>query len=90
VTDTKREVLEILDEALGLEGRGLAFLPDTPLLGAVPELDSMAVVGVLNLLEERFDFMIGDDEIDGSTFASVGTLVAFVQDKLDQLARGSS
>lgn len=81
-TDSGREVLAIIDEALGLEGRALAFQPDTPLLGALPELDSMAVVGVLNLLEERFGFIIGDDEIDGSTFATVETLVAYVEGKL--------
>jgi len=78
----EQEVLAIVDEALSLEGRTLAFQSDTPLLGALPELDSMAVVGVLNLLEERFGFIIGDDEIDGSTFATVETLVAFVKDKL--------
>lgn len=77
-----REVLAVIDEALSLDGRALAFRLDTPLLGVLPELDSMAVVGVLNLLEERFDFMVGDDEIDGSTFATVGTLVAFVEKKL--------
>jgi acyl carrier protein len=77
-----RKVLSVVDEALGLGGRALTFQLDTPLLGALPELDSMAVVGVLNLLEEHFGFMIGDDEIDGSTFATVETLVAFVKGKL--------
>ena len=78
----ERQVLAVVDEALGLEGRTLAFQSDTPLLGALPELDSMAVVGVLNLLEERFGFIIGDDEIDGSTFATVETLVTFVKGKM--------
>ncbi|MDR1229718.1 MAG: acyl carrier protein [Azoarcus sp.] len=82
MAETKQEVLAVIDEALGLGGRALDFRPDTPLLGVLPELDSMAVVGVLNLLEERFDFIVGDDEIDGSAFATVGTLVAFVEGKL--------
>jgi acyl carrier protein len=77
-----REVLAVIDEALGLGGRALSFQPDMPLLGALPELDSMAVVGVLNLLEERLGFIIEDDEIDGTTFATVETLVAFVERKL--------
>jgi len=55
---------------------------ETPLLGAIPELDSMAVVGVINLLEERFGIVVEDDEIDGATFESVGSLVAFVKEKL--------
>ncbi|MDR2881777.1 MAG: acyl carrier protein [Azoarcus sp.] len=82
LTNIRQEVLAIVDEALGLGGRALAFRPDTPLLGALPELDSMAVVGVLNLFEEHFGFIIGDDEIDGATFATVETLLAFVESKL--------
>lgn len=54
----------------------------TPLLGAVPELDSMAVVGVIGAIEERFEIIFDDDEIDGQTFASVGSLVEAVAAKL--------
>lgn len=80
--DIKKEVLAILDEVLSLGGRASAFTLDTPLLGALPELDSMAVVGLINCLEERFGFTVEDDEIDGSAFASVGSMVAFVEGKL--------
>lgn len=80
--DIKKEVLAVLDEVLSLNGRTADFALDTPLLGAVPELDSMAVVGVINLLEERFGVVVEDDEIDGATFATVGSLVAFVEGKL--------
>lgn len=80
--DIKKEVLAVVDDVLSLGGRAASFELDTPLLGAVPELDSMAVVGLLNMLEERFGFILEDDEIDGSTFATVGTLVALVETKL--------
>lgn len=80
--DIKKEVLAILDEVLSLHGRAEAFDLGTPLLGALPELDSMAVVGVINMLEERFGFVVEDDEIDGSSFESVGSLVGFVEGKL--------
>ncbi len=80
--DIKTEVLAIIDEVLSLGGRAKGFDLDTPLLGAVPELDSMAVVGLINMMEEHFGFVIEDDEIDGAAFASVGTLVAFVEGKL--------
>ena len=80
--DTKKEVLSILDEVLSLGGRAAGFDLDTPLLGALPDLDSMAVVGLINMLEERFGFVVEDDEIDGATFASVGSLVEFVDGKL--------
>jgi acyl carrier protein len=72
----------LIDDVLGLGGRSQSFTPDTPLLGALPELDSMAVVGLLTALEERFGFMVADDEIDGSVFSTVGTFTRFVQDKL--------
>lgn len=77
------EVLSVLDEILSLHGRAKAFTAETPLLGAVPELDSMAVVAVLNAFEERFGFVVEDDEIDGRTFATVGSVVTFVARKLD-------
>lgn len=80
--DIQHEVLAILDDVLSLNGRTQNFAADTPLLGAVPELDSMAVVGVINMLEERFGLYVEDDEIDGSTFATVGSLVEFVAAKL--------
>jgi acyl carrier protein len=34
------------------------------------------------MLEERFDFVVNDDEIDGQTFETLGTLVDFVDRKL--------
>lgn len=81
-TNTKLEVLSIIDDVLNLCGRAKEFDLDTPLLGALPELDSMAVVGLINQLEEHFGFTVEDDEIDGATFASVRSLVEFVDAKL--------
>jgi acyl carrier protein len=77
------EVLNVLDEVLSLRGRATAFNAETPLLGAVPELDSMAVVAILNAFEERFGFVVDDDDVDGRTFATVGSVVTFVSRKLD-------
>lgn len=76
------DVLAVLDEALSLNGRTSGFTRETHLLGAIPELDSMAVVSLITSLEDRFDVVVDDDEIDGSTFASVGSLVDFVSGKL--------
>ena len=42
----------------------------------------MAVVALITTLEERFGFIVDDDEIDGSAFATVRTLVDFVGAKL--------
>ena len=80
--DIKSEVLAILDEVLSLKGRSSSFTLETALLGAIPELDSMAVVALITSMEERFGFFVEDDEIDGASFATVGTLVDFVQGEL--------
>ncbi len=78
----QKEVLSILDEVLSLKGRSSGFGASTPLLGAMPELDSMAVVALLTSLEDHFGFSVDDDEIEGATFATVGSLVDFVEKKL--------
>lgn len=80
--DVTQEVLRVLDEVLSLNGRATAFTRDTPLLGALPELDSMAVVTLITTLEDQFGLVVDDDDIDGSTFATVGSLADFVSGKL--------
>ena len=77
--DILKEVLSVLDEVLSLKGRTSGFTTDTQLLGSIPELDSMAVVALITTLEERFGFIVDDDE---SAFATVRTLVDFVGAKL--------
>lgn len=80
--NTEKEVLSLLDEILSLNGRSAEFSNTTPLLGAIPELDSMAVVALITGLEDRFGFSVDDDEIEGSTFATLGSLIEFVDGKL--------
>ena len=77
-----QEVLRVLDEVLSLNGRSAAFTRDTPLLGAIPELDSMAVVSLITSMEDQFGLVVDDDDIDGATFATVGSLVDFVSGKM--------
>lgn len=73
----------LLRDVLGLsQDRVDAFDADTPLFGALPELDSMAVAGLLTEMEDRFDILIEDEDIDGDTFETFGTLVAFLRAKL--------
>lgn len=79
---TKNTVLKILDDNLSLRGRSAAFTDSTPLLGSLPELDSMAVVAVLTAFEDTFGFVIDDDERVGAAFETVGSLVDFVEEKL--------
>ncbi len=79
--DVTADVLRLLDEILNLNGRSSRFTRNTHLLGAIPELDSMAVVSLISGIEERFGIVVDDDDIDGNTFATVGTLVDFVAEK---------
>jgi acyl carrier protein len=80
--DVTQEVAQVLGEVLSLGERAATFTRQTALLGAIPELDSMAVVSVITTLEERFGFVVDDDEISGDTFATVGSLADFVRGKL--------
>lgn len=80
--DTATQILRIVDEVLGLNGRSAGFTRNTLLLGAIPELDSMAVVSLLTAFEDRLGLLIDDDDIDGATFASVGSLTDFVTARL--------
>lgn len=82
VVNIRQEVLLLLDATLGLRGRAAQMPDDAPLLGALPELDSMAVVAILTGIEDRFGVEIADDEVDGASFATVGALVEFVQRKI--------
>lgn len=72
----------ILAQTLSLGGRAEKLTVDSKLLGAIPELDSMAVVSVLTELEDRFGIAVDDDEISAQTFATLGSLVEFVEGKL--------
>ena len=82
--NVEQEVTRILHSVLNVDPTAVAWSTETPLLGSVAELDSMAVVSILTALEEQFGFVVDDDEVDGRTFGSVGTLIRFVQSKLDQ------
>ncbi|MFC3580980.1 acyl carrier protein [Sphingomonas hylomeconis] len=75
-------VRAVLRDVLGLsQERVDAFRSETPLFGALPELDSMAVAGLLTELEERLGVLIEDDEVDGEMLETFGALVRFASGK---------
>ncbi len=80
--NVEQEVIAVLRSVLSLDAKH-PLNTASPLLGHVAELDSMAVVSVLTALEERFGIVIDDDDVDGRTFASVGSLAQFVHGKLN-------
>jgi len=78
------DVRTVLGDTLRLGARTNAMSAETALLGALPELDSMAVVNLIVALEEHFGIVVADDEIEASTFATLGSLSAFVEQKTRQ------
>jgi len=80
--NVEQEVLKVLDEVLSLGGRSAGFTRETHLLGAIPELDSMAVVTLLTTLEDRLGIAVDDGDIGGDTFATLGSLVDYVNQQL--------
>lgn len=76
-------VRAVLRDVLGLSDAQVeAFGDTTPLFGALPELDSMAVAGVLTELEDRLGIVIDDDDIDGDTLETFGSLTRFAVGKV--------
>jgi acyl carrier protein len=72
----------VLRDVLGLsQERVDAMGETTPLFGALPELDSMAVASVLTELEDRLAIVIEDDEVDGEMLESFGALSRFMRGK---------
>jgi len=76
------EVKSVVGRTLQLGSRVQAMNESSALLGAIPELDSIAVVSVITALEEHFDITVADDEIGAAAFETLGSLTRFVQGKL--------
>jgi acyl carrier protein len=78
------DVKKVVGSALQIGGRVQSMDPAAPLLGAVPELDSIAVVNLITALEEHFGITVADDEIGAATFESLDSLTQFIERKLSQ------
>ena len=75
----------LLADILGLgEERAAALTADSGLFGELPEFDSMAVATVLTEMEDRFDIVIDDDEVEGEIFETFGGLTRFAARKVKE------
>ena len=81
--DALARVKNILRDTLNLGDRAAKLTPDSPLLGGLPEFDSMAVVTVVTMIEDELGITIDDDELSADVFATVGSLAAFVARKME-------
>jgi acyl carrier protein len=80
ISDVVRAVLR---DVLSIDAkRADAFDADTPLFGALPELDSMAVAGLLTEMEDRLGIIIDDDDVDGDLLATFGSLTDYAVRKV--------
>ena len=75
-------VRNILRDTLQLGERADQLEASTPLLGGIPEFDSMAVVTVLTMIEDELEITIEDDEVSAEVFETVGSLAEFVSSKV--------
>lgn len=70
----------LLADSLGISAERVSgFEADTPLFGALPEFDSMAVATFLTGFEERFDLLIEDEDVAAEDFETFGSLLAFAE-----------
>jgi len=76
------DVKKVVGGSLQIGNRMQQMDADAPLLGAVPGLDSIAVVNLITALEEHFGIAVADDEIGASTFETLASLTQFIERKL--------
>ena len=81
---TLDQIRQLIGDILQLGDRTETLSADTPLLGNLPELDSMAVVAVITELEQRFGIVVDDDDIGAETFENLGSLLEFVEHKQEE------
>ena len=82
-SQTDAQLRAILADVLGLDPERVAgFDAETGLFGDLPELDSMAVAGLLTEMEDRLGVVIDDDEVDGEMLETYGALLAFTEAKV--------
>ena len=76
------EVRAVLGEVLQLHDRANNLMPETPLVGNLPELDSMAIITVITALEEHFNIVVEDDDDISTAFETMASLIKYLESKI--------
>jgi acyl carrier protein len=79
---TVDDVKAVVVETLGVQDRADAIDAATPLMGSMPELDSLAVVELVLALEDRFGITIEGEDVTAEAFETLASLSALVEDRL--------
>ncbi|GAA4760823.1 hypothetical protein GCM10023350_53930 [Nocardioides endophyticus] len=86
IDTTVTDLIDVVVTTLGIEERRADLSAGTELLGGIPELDSLALVELVVVIEERFGIAIDDSEFTGEVFETLGSLAAFVTAKQQNAA----
>lgn len=84
------DIVQIIINVTGKSDAVCTFTADTQLFGAMPEIDSMAIINIVLSLEKQYGFHIDDEEVEQAVFESVGSLSLFVATKLDNMLDGAA
>ena len=75
------DVRAVLVDTLGIEDRAAGIDAATPLIGSLPELDSLAVMELVLALEVRFGITVEGEDVTAEVFETLASLAAFVDSK---------
>jgi acyl carrier protein len=78
-TEIEQEVRSFLTEKF-LFGRDETLNDEMPLLGNV--IDSQGVIELIQFVQDRFGIAVDDEEVTADNFASVKSVVGFIETKL--------
>jgi acyl carrier protein len=76
------QVKQIFKQTLKLGDSFDASNAETLLLGNFPEFDSLGIISVISAIESEFNIVVEWDELSGDTFETLGTFVAYIDEKL--------
>ncbi|WP_298305542.1 acyl carrier protein [uncultured Erythrobacter sp.] len=79
------ELKSIIADVLGIDAeQAEALNEESGLFGHLPELDSMAVAGLLTEIEDRLEIIVEDEDVDAEMLETYGGLLAFAETKLSE------
>lgn len=68
----------LLNEVLPVKGID-QWHTETPMLGALPDFDSMTMVTLITLVEERLGVFVSDADIKADDFMTLGAFAQWIQ-----------